>query len=110
MLSISTEAWEVTFEAEWVWEEEEETQNPSLGDGSQEDVKYLQKKRRPNPKFHQQHRRSPICHLSVITGLHPLHKLFMPAAKCIHTILFTLLLHFYSALFHTFVYKNKSLL
>lgn len=104
MLGVSTEAWEVTCEAEW--EEEEVTQNQSLGDGSQEDVKYFG----PNPKFHQQHRRSPICHLSVITGLHPLYKLFMPAAKCIHTILFTLLLHFYSALFHTFVYKNKSLL
>lgn len=56
------------------------------------------------------YRGSHICHLSFIKLLRPVYKLFMPAAKCIHTILFTLLLHFYSALFPTFVYKNKSLL
>ena len=66
--------------------------------------------RRPTQNFIRQYHSSHICHLSFIKLLYPLYKLFMPLAKCIHTILFTLLLHFYSALFPTFVYKNKSLL
>ncbi len=65
---------------------------------------------RPTQNFIRQYHSFHICHLSFIKPLHPLYKLFMPLAKCIHTILFTLLLHFYSALFPTFVYKNKSLL
>lgn len=70
MLSVSTEAWGVTREAEWVWEEEEAAQSQSLGDGPQEDVKYLQKKKaEAGPKISSA--APPLPYLSSLRHLRP---------------------------------------